>query len=180
MRIAFLFAASLTVACQGSKQPEVPVTTTGSTTTVAPGTPVVVRTDTTRPGAGSPSSGSQNTPSGGVTLTLDKASYTPGATVTMRIVSQTTDTLGFNQCSSRAVERQDGSKWMPFPEPDRMCTMELRMLMPKQTQSVTTDLPATLSAGTYRMILTFGRQTARPLARGEGAVTAVSAPFRVT
>ena len=98
----------------------------------------------------------------------------------MRIVSQTSDTLGFNQCSSRSVERQDGSRWVPFPEPDRMCTMELRMLMPNETQSVTTDLPATLSAGTYRMVLTLGRQTARPMQRGEGTVTAVSAPFRLS
>jgi len=94
----------------------------------------------------------------------------------MRITSRTRDTLGFNQCSSRSIERQDGSSWLPVSEPGRMCTMELRLLMPNETQTATTGLPATLSAGTYRMVLTFSLQSAG----AAGVVRAVSAPFRVT
>jgi hypothetical protein len=166
--IALLIAAS-TVGCQPADTPEVaPGSAVGSTATV-PGSPAIVRTDTTPAGAGS-----QSTPTGGATLTLDRASYRPGATVNMRIASQTRDTLGFNQCSSRVVERQEGTRWVPHPEPDRMCTMELRLLMPNETQTATTDLPATVTAGTYRMVLTLSRQSTTP-----GEVRAVSAPFRV-
>ena len=115
------------------------------------------------------------TAAGSTTLTLDRASYAAGATATMRITSQTRDTLGFNQCSSRSIERQEGSGWVPVPEPQRMCTMELRLLMPNETQTANTDLPATLSAGTYRMVLRLGRQSTQG-----GEVRAVSAPFRVS
>ena len=164
--VAFL---SVAVACQSAQQSDAPGTAAGSTT-LTRGASTVVRSDTTR-GSG----GSQSPPSGGVTLTLDRASYAPGATATMRITSQTRDTLGFNQCSSRAIERQDGSRWVPVPEPNRMCTMELRLLMPNETQTATTGLPATLSAGTYRMVLKLGRQSTQG-----GEVRAVSTPFRVT
>ena len=146
---------AVAVACQTAQRPdEPPGTAAGSTT--------LTRIDTTPA-------------SGGVTLTLDRASYAPGAPVTMRITSQTRDTLGFNQCSSRTIERQEGNGWVPVREPQRMCTMELRLLMPNETQTATTDLPATLSAGTYRMVLRLGRQSTQG-----GEVRAVSTPFRVT
>lgn len=151
--IALLSISALAVACQTAQRPD-----------EAPGT-----------AAGSTSGGSQSTPSGGATLTLDRASYTAGATVTMRITSQSPETLGFNQCSSRAIERQDGSSWVPVPEPNRMCTMELRLLLPNETQTATTDLPDNLRAGTYRMVLRLGRQSTQG-----GEIRAVSTPFRVS
>ena len=168
--IALLSTSAVAVACQTAQQSDVPGTTTGSTT-VTRGASTVTRSDTTRV-----SGGSQSTPSGGVTLTLDRASYKAGATVTMRITNQSRDQLGFNQCSSRSIERQDGSRWVPHVEPNRMCTMELRLLMPNQTQTVTTDLPATLSPGTYRMLLTFGIQSSA----SAGVVRAVSSSFSVS
>lgn len=168
--IALLFTGVVAVACQTAQQSDTPGTATGSTT-LTRGASTVARSDTTRV-----SGGSQSTPSGGATLTLDRASYAAGATVTMRITSQTRDTLGFNQCSSRAIERQDGGRWVPHPEPDRMCTMELRLLMPNETQSANTDLPDNLRAGTYRMVLTLSRQSSV----NPGTVRAVSANFRVS
>ena len=166
MRLPLLILAA--VACQ-SAQTDGAETTVG-TTTVARGAPTVTRSETTR------TSGRTTQPaSDEVRLTLDRTSYSPGATVTMRIASQSRDTLGFNQCSSRAVERQEGANWVAHPEPDRMCTMELRLLMPNETQTATTDLPATLPAGTYRIVLTLGRQRA-----SGGSVRAVSPSFRVS
>lgn len=168
--IALLCTAAVAVGCQTAQQSDAPGAAVGSTT-LTRGASTVTRSDTTRV-----SGGSQSTPGGGATLTLDRTTYAAGAAVTMRITSQTRDTLGFNQCSSRAIERQDGSRWVPHSEPDRMCTMELRLLMPNETQSANTDLPDNLRAGTYRMVLTLSRlSSANP-----GTVRAVSSNFRVS
>jgi hypothetical protein len=115
-------------------------------------------------------------PTADVSLTLDRTSYTAGATATMRIRNSTNDTFGFNACSSRTIERQNGSSWTPHSEPDRMCTMELRLLQPKETQSAATDLPSNLTPGTYRMVLTLSLQGRE--ATG-GGVRAVSPTFRI-
>ena len=124
----------------------------------------------------------QGTASSEVTLRLDRATYTPGATATMTIRSTSRDTLGYNPCSNRSVERQQGSTWVAHAEPDRMCTMELRLLNPGETQTAPADIPAGLSAGTYRMVLTLSRQ--RQPRAGEtaasGTARAVSATFRVS
>ena len=62
-----------------------------------------------------------------------------------------------------------------------MCTMELRLLMPNEIQTATTDLPSNLTSGSYRMVLTLSRQ--RAARAGEppnaGAVRAISPTFRV-
>jgi Big-like domain-containing protein len=114
-------------------------------------------------------------------LRLDRTTFAAGSQVLMRITSRTNDTLGFNQCSSRTIERQQGQAWVAHPEPDRMCTMELRLLMPRESQTATTDLPGNLTVGTYRIVLSFGRQrTPPPNAPADwGVVRAVSAPFRI-
>ena len=134
------------------------------------GATTVTRSETTRASADSTPVQASNE----ATVTLDRASYTAGATVTMTVKSASRDTLGYNQCSSRSVERQQGSAWVAVAEPDRMCTMELRLLLPNETQTAKTDLPATLAPGTYRLVLTLGRQTT-----AGGSVRAVSSTFRV-
>lgn len=169
--VSFALAALLcvVVGCRTGSQDSTPSGSTAGTTTA--GGPTVTRPDTARPVADS-------TPpavSGDVSVTLDRASYTAGATVTMTIRNRGRDTLGYNQCSSRVVERQQGSAWVGIAEPDRMCTMELRMLMPNETQNATTDIPATLTAGSYRLVITFSRQSA-----AGGSVRAFSPTFRVT
>ena len=114
-------------------------------------------------------------------LTLDRTSFAPGGEVIMRIASRSNDTLGFNPCSNRVVERQQGESWAPHAEPNRMCTMELRLLLPRQSQTAITDLPANLTSGTYRIVLNFSRQrTPPPNARPDwGVVSAISPSFRV-
>lgn len=117
----------------------------------------------------------------GATLTIDRSSYSPGATVIMRITSKVSDTLGFNACSSRSIERQQGENWAAYPEPGRMCTMELRLLYANQTTTANTLLPRDLPTGTYRLVLVLGRQRSAPAGAPAnwGTVRAVSSSFRV-
>jgi hypothetical protein len=115
-----------------------------------------------------------------VTVTLDRGSYAPGATATVRVVSRSSDTLGYNQCSSRLIQRSESGTWVTHPEPGRMCTMELRLLRPGEMQTFTTDLPPNLTPATYRLVLALSRQrSAPPGASGDGSVQAASAPFTV-
>ncbi|MGH7710286.1 MAG: immunoglobulin-like domain-containing protein, partial [Gemmatimonadaceae bacterium] len=114
----------------------------------------------------------------GVTLSLDKTTYDPGAAVVMSISSQRADTLGYNSCSDRSVERETPSGWVVHPEPNRMCTMELRLLLPSETQTAQTDLPADLDAGTYRIVLRL-RQERSDTTPERVTVGAASAPFHV-
>ncbi|MGQ0641790.1 MAG: hypothetical protein ACT4P6_13660 [Gemmatimonadaceae bacterium] len=113
----------------------------------------------------------------GVALSLDKTAYALGATVVMTITSQRTDTLGYNPCSNRFVERETATGWVVHPEPNRMCTMELRLLRPAETQTTQTDLPTDVSAGTHRIVLRLRPE--RSDSAQQSTVTAVSAPFRV-
>ena len=169
MRIAHIvMVCILGAGCQPTRTDDT-ATPPAGTTTYTRGAPDTARSDTTRTG------GTAATPSGAVTLTLDRTSYPAGATVTMRVASQTRDTLGYNQCSSRTVERQQGATWIVHPEPERICTMELRLLMPNETQTATTDLPANLRGGTYRIVLLLSRQSAS----NPGSVRAVSGNFAV-
>lgn len=163
---------ALVTGCQSAQQSD---TTAGvGTTTYTRGPTDTVSTDTTRTG------GETVQPSGEVTLTLDKSSYARGSTAVMTIRSRSEDTLGYNPCSNRSVERQEGRSWVKHPEPDRMCTMELRLLMPGQTQTANTDVPASLTAGTYRITLLLSRQrNQRPGEQASGTVQAISPAFRV-
>jgi hypothetical protein len=167
--VAILMVMSV-VGCQSTQTDgsATPGSGVGSTT-YTPGTPDTTRSDTTR--------GARNLPTqpGGATLTLDLTTYSPGGTVAMRIRNQTNDTLGFNQCSSRVVERQEGSRWVAHPEPGRMCTMQLQLLMPNDTTTATTDLPQDIGSGMYRIALTLSRQSAT----NPGTIRTVSPAFRV-
>ena len=168
MRIAFvILVCGIAAGCQSTPQDGASAST--GSTSYTRGTPDTMRADTI--------AGARTTPpqSGGVTLTLDLTTYSPGATVAMRIRSQVPDTLGFNQCSSRIVERQEGSRWIPHPEPGRMCTMQLQLLMPNDATTATTDLPQDLRPGTYRIVVSFSRQSAA----NPGTIRAVSPSFRV-
>lgn len=160
--------AILAAACQTAQQDGNPGPVSGSTSFTR-GTPDTMHSDTSRGARAEP------TPSGGVTLTVDLTTYAPGGTVAMRLRNQTSDTLGFNQCSSRVVERQEGSRWVAHPEPGRMCTMQLQLLLPNDTTTATTDLPQDIGSGTYRIALSLSRQSAR----NPGTIRAVSPAFRV-
>ena len=168
MRVAHIvLLCGIAAGCQTTQQ-EGTTSGTGSTTYTR-GTPDTLRADTTLGPRTTPSS------SDAVTFTVDLTSYSPGATAAMRIRSHTRDTLGFNQCSSRVVERQEGSGWVAHPEPGRMCTMQLQLLMPNDTATATTDLPQDLRAGTHRIVLGFSRQSSV----NPGTVRAASPAFTV-
>ena len=143
------------------------------TTTYARGAEVV-RVDT--PAAKSPPRSNVPAPTGGdVTLRLDQSAYTKGSPLTLTIRNDSRDTLGYNQCSSRTLERKEGfATWVVYPEPGRMCTMELRLLSPGEMQVVTTDIPSQVSAGTYRLVLTL-----MPQRTGASSVRIISAEFAV-
>src|SRR5437762_861190 len=170
-----LLIVALAVACQSAPQADsrAPSTTAG-TTAHASGAPPAVRTDTT-PAARA--SERPNPRSDEVTIALDRGSYKEGATASVRITSHSRDTLGYNPCSNRSVQRKEGTSWVTQPEPGRMCTMEMRLLRPGETQTVGVTLPDKLPAGTYRLEMTFNRQG--PMASG-ASVRAVSSSFRAS
>jgi hypothetical protein len=120
----------------------------------------------------------QSAASSEVMLSVDKPDYAPGGTVVMTITSHRTDTLGYNPCSNRSFERGSGGRWVVHPEPNRMCTMELRLLNPHETQTANAEVPGDASAGTYRLVLRLRPERADTTQTS--TVMAVSAPFTVT
>jgi hypothetical protein len=113
--------------------------------------------------------------SAAVTLELDRSNYRPNSQVRMRLTNHTSDTLGYNECT-RSLERQEGSRWIAHQEPNRICTMHLALIRPRETQTRSTDIPAGTPSGTYRMVL--GLSVQRAGADGS-ALRAVSGAFRV-
>jgi hypothetical protein len=126
--------------------------------------------------------GTPAAPESGVTIVLDRSSYTAGSRVEMRITNHTGGTLGFNACT-RSIERRQGDTWVTVPEPGRVCTMQISLLSPHSSRTDTTELPASLTRGTYRLALMLVRENT---AQGGEAprtpaatVRAVSEPFQV-
>lgn len=81
-------------------------------------------------------------------LTVSPPSPEPGGEVTLTLVNNTVQQIGYNLCTS-TLERETGSGWEPVPS-DRVCTMELRTLGPGMTDSFTLTLPPALPDGVYR------------------------------
>lgn len=158
-----LFVSAAVLACQPAGE--------GAGDTMAADSPGMSGTPDTTAGSGG------TVASGDVMLTLDKTSYAPGAAVVMTLMSHSADTLGYNPCSNRTVERETPSGWEAHAEPNRVCTMELRLLMPNETQTAQTDIPANATAGTYRIVMRLSPQG--PGSTAGTTVTAVSAPFSV-
>lgn len=108
--------------------------------------------------------------SGSVTVSADANSYTPGATVRLRIANNTQHQVGYNACT-RTVERNTGgSSWSQVNEGSRMCTMQLALIEPRSERTDNTDLPTQIAAGTYRMTLRFSPQTPTPSGQTPGIV----------
>ena len=111
--------------------------------------------------------------SSGVRVVLDRTTYRSRDDVKLTLINETQRELGYNACT-RVVEREAQGRWTAVPEPDRVCTMELRLLSGRATANEQTDLPA-LSAGRYRIALRFVDESG-----GEGApLRGVSEPFTV-
>ena len=104
------------------------------------------------------SDGGTATLASGVTIELDRTTYNPGSPVRLRITNHTNETLGFNPCT-RSLERRQGDRWSLIVEAGRVCTMRLYLLNPHATRTEPTELPSTLDRGTYRLVLSFTRET---------------------
>lgn len=115
-----------------------------------------------------------------VTVTVERATYAPGSEVTLRIANRSDQRFGYNACT-RTVERESGASWVMVPEPDRVCTMELRILEARSTVTARTELPRSLDQGRYRLLLSLLREPDAPAAPGgqPDRLTVASNPFRV-
>ena len=129
--------------------------------------PLPARSDT-----GAPAPGESD-----VTISLDRTRYSAGGRVEMRLTNHTNATLGFNACT-RSVERREGNAWVSVPEPGRVCTMQIWLLRPHESRAATTELPASLTRGTYRLALMLTREDAAQPTTSP-AIRAVSGPFQV-
>lgn len=128
-----------------------------------------------QPRAGAHDSAAASVSPAPVALRLDRSEYRAGGQVGMAIVNGTDDTFVFNPCV-RVVERQTGTGWTPIEEPDRVCTMEGWLLGPRETQNASTELPATLAPGRYRLGIPMSRDVGAPT---DEKVVATSEPFAV-
>jgi uncharacterized protein YfaS (alpha-2-macroglobulin family) len=178
---AALLLIIATLACQPAKEGQGATSSTAGPTTRTTGSPPAASVDSPR---SAPNSTARRAPrtqgrsaqnSAEVTITLDRSSYSAGGTANVSVTSHSRDTLGYNFCSSRTVERKQGESWVAIPEPGRMCTMEIRLLNPGETQTASITMPESMPAGTYRVVITFSRQ--RPSA--SGSVRAISSSFSV-
>jgi len=112
-----------------------------------------------------------------VLLRTDKAQYKAGERMTLTFENRSAVGYTFNPCQ-RSIEREDGGTWKPLPDEDRMCTMEAWLLGPRSTGTGPTELPATIPAGRYRIVVRMGVES--PGATAASTITAVSDPFTVS
>jgi hypothetical protein len=112
-----------------------------------------------------------------VLLRTDKAQYKAGEQVALTIENRSASSYAFNPCT-RSLEREDGGSWTPIPEPDRMCTMEAWILDARGTRTGKTELPSSLAAGRYRVVVRLTVET--PGAAAGSAITAVSEPINIS
>lgn len=83
-----------------------------------------------------------------VALIVEPARVAPGDSVTVQLTTTLGDGIGFNLCSS-TLERRLANDWQAVPS-DRICTMELRTLVPGDTARFTFHLSDGLAPGEYR------------------------------
>jgi hypothetical protein len=137
--------------------------------------------------SGSPSSRADTPPavpaasatvrSDSVLLRTDKSQYKAGERMTLTFENRSAVGYTFNPCQ-RSIEREDGGTWKPLPDEGRMCTMEAWLLGPRSTGTGPTELPATIPAGRYRVVVRMGVES--PGATAASTITAVSDPFTVS
>jgi hypothetical protein len=116
---------------------------------------------------------------GAVTIDLDRASYSAGSRVELRLTNHTNETLGYNACM-RALERLQDNAWVAVAEPGRVCTRQVNLLSPHSRRTAATDLPASLARGTYRLVLIVTRENVDvSTSASTPRMRAVSQPFQV-
>jgi hypothetical protein len=113
-----------------------------------------------------------------VAVELDRTQYASGGTLNLRLVNRSAETFGYNPCT-RTIEVRENGRWRAVLEPDRICTMELRLLGPRETAMATTELPDTIADGDFRLAIRLTPEGAPTDSVPRGAMRAVSATFRV-
>jgi hypothetical protein len=74
-----------------------------------------------------------------------------GDTITVTLSNRSSGDVGYNLCPSR-LEQRSGSSWVHVPPvPERVCTMELRLLPPGQAASARLVYVRPLPQGEYRV-----------------------------
>ncbi|HEX2187299.1 MAG TPA: immunoglobulin-like domain-containing protein [Longimicrobiaceae bacterium] len=104
-------------------------------------------------------------------LTVEPDAVRPADTVTLTLRNGTAAEVGYNLCSSTLERRADGA-WQTVPS-DRICTRELRILMPGQEASYPLELQPGLAPGEYRFSTGVEQMTAG------GRQEVASEPFQV-
>jgi len=107
-----------------------------------------------------------------VVLRAGPETIAAGGSMTLTLDNESAGTIGDNLCAS-GLERGSGVGWQLVPE-NRLCTMELRTLQPRNEISEELRLPETLASGDYRYTTTVERIETR----GRDAIA--SNQFRVT
>ena len=146
-----------------------------------PSTPGGGPADTAKPSQRSDSATSPSASStmraDSVLLRTDKAQYRTGEKVTLTFENKSASSYTFNPCT-RSVERESGGSWTTVPEDNRICTMEAWILDPHGTRSGDTELPASLGAGRYRIVVRMTME--RSPGATASAVSAISDPISVS
>ena len=155
-----LAASVVLVACQSGTRGSA----SGDSTTKSPS---VADTSASRPPAGARTDS--------VVVRTDKAQYRPGDRMTLTFENRSAATYAFNPCA-RTLEREDGSAWVAVTEEGRMCTREAWILDPHGTRSGPTELPASMPAARYRVVV---RMTVEGGATPAPAVLVVSDPITI-
>ena len=122
--------------------------------------------------AGAPESVPADT-TGPVVLRADSYHYMPGAKVGLALTNQTDARYSFNPCN-RVLEQSSATGWNVVSEPGRACTMEAWILDARGTRNATTELPAALPEGRYRVVIELSREGTPGSSE---RVRATSAPF---
>ena len=128
-----------------------------------------------RADSATPSSPANGAHADSVVLRTNKTQYRAGETMTLTFENKSGSSYAFNPCT-RSLERETGGSWSAVPEEGRMCTMEAWILDPHGTRSGDTELPASLPAGRYRVVVRMTMQSPG----GAAAVSAVSDPIAVS
>lgn len=83
-------------------------------------------------------------------LTVEPSQARPGGEARLTLTNRSDHEIGYNLCPAVLDRRVDG-EWERHPEaPTEICTMELRVLDPGDSDSFRHTLPGSLPAGTYR------------------------------
>lgn len=82
------------------------------------------------------------------TLTVVPVVVPAGDSVTIALATTAGDGVRYNLCTA-TLEHRANRDWVPVPS-DRVCTLELRTLLPGDRARFTMHLPAMLEGGEYR------------------------------